>query len=139
MNSKFFALLAAAVSVLAAPAFATHPEEDCQVRFDVAAALKAAGQDAQPVKVVFVFSGNMPEMDPQEPERISPPASGPWIYRKEVYSNLEERRLQEIKIQSAKYNQDTGKPLWTYTVGPAALSDDAAAKSAAAVCSQFAD
>ncbi len=138
MNAKFFALLAVAVS-LAAPAFATHPEEDCQVRFDVAAALKAAGQDAQPVKVVFVFSGNVPDVDPQEPERISPPASGPWIYRKEIYSNLEERQLQEIKIQSAKYDQDTGKPLWTYTVGSAALSDDPAAKSAAAVCSQFAD
>ena len=49
-------------------------------------------------------------MDPQEPERVTPPPDGPWIYRKEIYSNLDERKLQEVWIQSTKYDQDTDKP-----------------------------
>jgi hypothetical protein len=141
MNKNTLPLIALGLAVLAAPALATHPFEDCRVRVDVAAAIKKAGAETGPVKIRMVFSRNMSDMNPQEPATVAPPADGPWIYKTEVYSSLYERKLIGLRVESAKYDADTGKPLWTTALIEAVSSDasDETTKDAPIVCQNGAD
>jgi len=141
MNKITLPLLAVGLAVLAAPAFATHPYEECNVRVNVDAAIQKAGAAKSPVKIHFFFSRNMSDMNPQEPEKIAPPAEGPWIYRAKVYSSLYERKLVGVRVESAKYDADTGKPVWTSDLITPVASDapEAQKKDAAILCENGAD
>ena len=141
MNKNSFSLLALGLAVLASPALATHPVEDCRVSIDVAAVIKAAGAATAPVKVRFIFSRNMSDTNPQEPQKIAPPAEGPWIFTTEVHSSLYERKLTGVRVESAKYDEDTGKPVWTSATIEAVSSTESPekAKGAPVVCEQYAD
>jgi hypothetical protein len=141
MNRNALPLLALGLAFFAAPALATHPYENCRVSVDVAAAVKKAGAPTGPVRVRFLFSRNMTDMSPQEPETISPPADGPWIYKTEVYSSLYERKLTGVRVESAKYDPDTGKPAWTSDAIEAVASTDPVEKTkdAPVVCETGAD
>lgn len=140
MNKNVPTFLAFGLAVLASPAFATHPYENCRVNVDVAAAIKSAGAPTGPVKIEFVFSRNMTDMDPQAPLRLEPPADGPWIYKTEVYSSLYERKLTGVRVESAKYDPDTGKPVWTHEIDAVSSTDSPdRTKDAPIVCEQGAD
>lgn len=139
-TSNLLPLLAAALASLAAPAFATHPNEVCHLAIDVAAAAKSAGVDAASVRVRYVFSGgssNMTDMTAPPPVVASRPAEGPWIYKADVHSSLYERSLTAVKIEALRYKPEDGKPEWSVTVERA--SDEAAKKGAPIVCEIYAD
>jgi hypothetical protein len=133
-------LLAVALAALAAPAFATHPNEVCHVAVDVAAAAKAAGAAPSSVRVRYVFRGglsNMTDMTPPAPETSSRPAEGAWIYKTDLHSNLYFRSLAAVTIESLRYNPEDGKPEWSVTIERAA--EDAVKKGSPIVCEQYAD
>ncbi|MBI3563806.1 MAG: hypothetical protein HY079_01260 [Elusimicrobia bacterium] len=133
-------LLAAGLAALAAPAFATHPNEVCRIKIDVAALAKAAGADPSSVRVRFVFAGgisNLTDMTPPAPVVVSKPAEGPWIYATELHSNLYYRRLAAVKVESILYKTTDGTPEWTAAVDRPAQDTDA--KDAPIRCEQYAD
>jgi hypothetical protein len=135
-----FPLLILALTTLAAPAFATHPNEVCHLAIDVAAAAKSAGVDAASVRVRYVFSGgtsNMTDMSAPAPVNISRPAEGPWIYKADVHSSLYERSLTAVKIEALRYKPEDGKPEWSVTIQRP--SDEAAKKDSPIVCEIYAD
>jgi hypothetical protein len=96
-KTKF--LLAAVLASFAAPAFATHPNELCAINIDVAALAKSAGADPSTVRISFVFNGGiagMTDMNPRQPEVVSRPAHGPWVYTTEVRSSLTTGRSPRV-------------------------------------------
>jgi hypothetical protein len=133
-------LLAVLLASVAAPAFATHPNEVCHIAIDVAAAAKSAGADPSSVRIRYVFRGgisNMTDMTPPAPETSAKPSEGPWVFKTDLHSNLYFRSLAAVKIESLRFSPEDGKPEWSVTVERA--SDDAAKKDSPIVCEQYAD
>lgn len=133
-------LLAAGLAALAAPAFATHPNEVCRIKVDVAALAKSAGADPSSVRVRFVFRGgvsNLTDMTPPAPLVVSKPAEGPWVYETDLHSNLYYRSLAAVRIESVLYKVEDGAPQWSVTVERPATDD--AKKDAPIGCEQYAD
>lgn len=101
-----------ALALLAAPAFATHPNEVCHVTLDLEALTKAAGATVGPAKVRFVFRTTLTDLNPPKTETVERPEKGPWIYKTDVHSSLYERRLAAVVIESTRYQMETGEPVW---------------------------
>ena len=145
MNKKLLLpLLALTLAAVAAPAFATHPNEVCHIKLDVAALAKSAGASPDSVRISFVFNGgisNMTDMNAPKPEIVTKPAEGPWIYATDVHSNLYYRSLAAVKVESILYKQEDGTPVWS--VKTERPSEDAksadAKKNAPITCEQYAD
>ena len=140
MNKIRLAAVVAALGILSAPAFATHPNEVCHIALDVAALSKSAGVDAATAKIVFVFRGgisNMTDMDAPKPEVSARPADGPWAYKTDLHSNLYYRSLAAILVQSTTYKTEDGTPTWSVRVERPADAD--AKKGSSIVCEQYAD
>lgn len=133
-------LLAAGLAVLAGPAFATHPNEACTVRIDVAALAKTAGSDPSSVRVRFVFGGgisNLTDMTAPPAEVVSKPAQGAWVYATEIHSNLYYRTLRAVKVESLLYKTTDGTPEWSVSVERG--EDAKAGKDSPIRCVQYAD
>ncbi len=139
-KTNLLPLLAVGLASLAAPAFATHPNEVCHIAIDVAAAAKSAGADPKAVRVRYVFRGgiaNMTDMTAPPAENVSRPAEGPWVFKTDLHSNLYYRSLAAVKIESLLYKTTDGTPEWSVTIERP--SDEAAKKDAPIVCEQYAD
>ncbi|MFI5346251.1 MAG: hypothetical protein ACHQ51_07745 [Elusimicrobiota bacterium] len=133
-------LLVIGLASLAAPAFATHPNEVCHIKLDMAALAKSAGADASSVRVRFIFRGgisNMTDMDAPKPEIVARPAEGPWIYSSDVHSNLYYRSLAAVRVESILYKQVDGTPEWTVTTDRPETDD--LKKDTPIRCEQYAD
>jgi hypothetical protein len=145
MNKKpLLPLLALALASLSAPAFATHPNEVCHIKLDVAALAKSAGAAPDSVRIRFVFNGgmsNMTDMDAPKPEIVAKPAQGPWIYAADVHSNLYYRSLASVKVESILYKQEDGTPVWSVKTDRTAADaqSEEAKKDAPITCEQYAD
>jgi hypothetical protein len=139
MKKNILSSTVIALAVLAAPALATHPYQDCHVKVDVDAVLRSVAVPTAPVKIEFVFTRNLTDMNPREPLTVEPPAQGPWIFATDVASSLSERSLTGVLVQSAKFDVDTGKPLWTYSIPAVSADETEKAKNASIVCTTRAD
>lgn len=139
-KSNLLSALVLALTAYAAPAFATHPNEACKIKLDLAAIAKSAGADASSVRVRFIFNGgiaNLTDMNPPAPEVVSRPAQGPWIYETEIHSNLYYRTLAAVRVESLLYKPEDGTSVWSVvTQRPAGDKNE---KDAAISCVQYAD
>ena len=133
-------LLALGLAALSVPAFATHPNEVCHIKLDMAALAKSAGADASSVRVRFVFRGgisNMTDMDAPKPEIVARPADGPWIYSADIHSNLYYRALAAVRVESILYKTEDGTPVWTVSTERPATDEQK--KDAPIRCENYAD
>lgn len=134
------------LAAVVAPAFATHPVDECNITLDLGAIVNAI-ESASPVaasaaqglpirvKVRYLFATNMTDMYPLEPQILEKPAEGPWIFSDRVRTDPEARTLTEVRVESPRYNPETGNPLWTYSY----RRQSSVMKDNVFDCSQFAD
>jgi hypothetical protein len=114
MKKTSLPLLTLAFAWLAAPAFATHPQELCKINVDTAALAKSKGAEPGPVSVRYIFSVFMTDMYPSEPKVTPAPADNPSLYRAEVFSCPYYRTLSSVRIESVAKKAD-GTPAWSAT------------------------
>lgn len=138
-KNRFLPLLALLLASVSAPAFATHPNEVCHVKLDVAALAKTAGgADPSSVRIRFVFrSGSLTDLNPPAPEIVARPSNGSWIYTADIHSNLYYRSLAAVRVESVLYKTTDGTPQWSVATERPAGDDQKA--DAAIRCENYAD